>query len=157
MMFEHSFMQVTVELTDAGLLTAEELTTLVGLIETLRSPDLDLSKSMSSHPSLQLAAGYFSNKLLAMQKEEEGRLEALWYEIYHKVRDAEEGRFSESLVSSRAYRDAKYQQLKVWTRRLEYFANQLKSLHYAFICRARMLEQISNNSRQVARESLEDD
>lgn len=151
------FNRVIAEMVDQNLINSEDTIALTRLVESISNPNPNLREMLLNQPDLQLSAGYFHKKILAAFKDTENKMEEIWYAVYRNLKTSSESRFSEALVTSHAKSSIDYLNLKTWSLKLKYFADQLGELRDSFVVRARMIEQISNNDRLKAKESLEDD
>ena len=154
----HVFSRAVLEMVDLGLTTPEDLITLTKLLETLAHPErLLLRDALQHQPELQLASGYYANWAMARWKEAEEALEEMWHRHYRILRGSSEKRLTEAAVNSHVRGLDEYGTLKARCLRLKHLSDQLGELRDAYGCRARMLDQVSNNDRLAAKSDSEDD
>lgn len=150
----HVFFRVIADLIDLKLVNDEDVMRLTDLVRKLEEPISDVNALLREQPSLQLTAGYYAHRFEGLRRAEDAAVESLWHDHYKLLEGASKERLTEAKVTASVRQTPDYQDRSTRAMNLKVLAAQLGGLHAAYECRARMLEQISNNVRLAEKEDL---
>jgi hypothetical protein len=153
----HVFSKVVDELRDKNFLTDEDLENLQGLVYLLQQPYVDLKDDLENHPQHQLTASYYASLFKRLKEDAKEAAERHWYGLKSFMSGQTDKRVTDTSVTAACKVDPTYTGLKNQEALCSYFHDQLTELRVAYVTRARMLEQVSNNSRAQLRDDQEDE